>query len=881
MSNFKNTKIYNTIKLNKRVHSNNKINITNNSSNKETSSTININEKSNSIIFTNSNKNIINYDVCNSKFKDKNCNNKEKLSNIDYINNKDTLKIDNNKKSIKDRIVMFSMFNFILHSIYVEDKEKAILLNKFFKYYFNDFKLSYLKIIDNLLKKIDFYKELITSIYTLKNKNIKSTNKNINLTNECISSSIGNILFNDLLVADNLINHKFLIKLMIKFNNQLQQNLYLLISDKEILQKELNTFIYNYNNLKLNKDFRNKVNNVNKKEILNKIINDVNKELDGDNKCIKEYEKDSLINVERFLIMSGQRKYYFDQKKYYINQINKLQELNTNSLSKIKENEDKYKKLYKEYFDYRQKADKEISEYIKSLKINKENASTQTLIDSFEFYNIEKNIEGIKLLNELKLNNHYLKDNILKIKYKLTKQKPFNNIDSLLFLIANILQKKSSQDEKLSDIYVTNNKIKDVKKVVLNTTLKYIKKNKSLDHFIFEYFFEQYKISKIINNKIEEMILSIVKYSEKDSRITLFKRFLFLTNSTNKYIRREVLDLYLIFLKALPFSIHDIYSNKFNNLKLSVIDAVSIFESYFKVFEFNDLVKVYLLNSSICFLEITDNSVNELSTIKLIKSNLINCNSNKENLLYLENFLKICNNFIDSIYSNININLINKSDNNINLCVKQYKEQKEEIFNYIIFNSKLYLNVNLVLEKFIKVNNNFIKKFENNDICFTELTFVFFDIFKDYIIYYNKEANMYEPFINYNTNLNSEDNKSLYLDVLYLYTLKLIKINITIKLENAISCMIDKLCHIHNNIVKILTNFYKSRDFKNNEEMNIEIYLSFFKEIHIFKSQTEISANYTLIKYNRPDLLYVSLDEFIFYNLNTKSVYNKLIKLYK
>ena len=54
-----------------------------------------------------------------------------------------------------------------------------------------------------------------------------------------------------------------------------------------------------------------------------------------------------LINTDRFLILSGQRNYFYQQKNYYLNEINRI----GNVLDKANHKKKKYKKILLEERD--------------------------------------------------------------------------------------------------------------------------------------------------------------------------------------------------------------------------------------------------------------------------------------------------------------------------------------------------------------------------------------------------------------------------------------------------------------------------------------------------------------------------------------------------
>jgi hypothetical protein len=73
-----------------------------------------------------------------------------------------------------------------------------------------------------------------------------------------------------------------------------------------------------------------------------------------------------------------------------------------------------------------------------------------------------------------------------------------------------------------------------------------------LDDFLFKYMSEKFKLKKIIKKNTEEIIMTIMKCSKDDVRVDVLRRFLGIGEDK---VRREVLDMYLIFLKSIFFKL--------------------------------------------------------------------------------------------------------------------------------------------------------------------------------------------------------------------------------------------------------------------------------------------------------------------------------------
>lgn len=151
-------------------------------------------------------------------------------------------------------IVLFLIFIQILSEISLECKERAILLYKFFKIYFVEQEKKWISAINKMKDKIKYYKELCKTIMQMKNHQIEKIEE------------INDILFNNklskgkqLYYIDNLNNHKNLIQSLLKLNSEKREEIYLITSQKDILEKELNLWIYDYNKIKVNTEIRVKI----------------------------------------------------------------------------------------------------------------------------------------------------------------------------------------------------------------------------------------------------------------------------------------------------------------------------------------------------------------------------------------------------------------------------------------------------------------------------------------------------------------------------------------------------------------------------------------------------------------------------------------------
>lgn len=112
-------------------------------------------------------------------------------------------------------------------------------------------------------EKIYYYKELAKTVIQQKNKHLAK----IETINDC--------LFANKLSVENLQRHKNLIKDLLNVVNEKRDQIYLLTSENEILIKEMNFWVHDFEKLKLDNGIRDKLKELN----LNKMVQNVNDEM--------------------------------------------------------------------------------------------------------------------------------------------------------------------------------------------------------------------------------------------------------------------------------------------------------------------------------------------------------------------------------------------------------------------------------------------------------------------------------------------------------------------------------------------------------------------------------------------------------------------------
>jgi hypothetical protein len=147
----------------------------------------------------------------------------------------------------------------MLTEIGYECKEKAVLLYKVFKLFFVEQEKKWTVITNHMKEKISYYKELAKNVIQQKNKHLAKI------------EMINDVLFANKLSMTNLMAHKKLIQDLLNIINEKRDTIYLLQSDNEILTKELNFWIYDFEKLKLDNSIRNQIKDLNTEKMANNV----------------------------------------------------------------------------------------------------------------------------------------------------------------------------------------------------------------------------------------------------------------------------------------------------------------------------------------------------------------------------------------------------------------------------------------------------------------------------------------------------------------------------------------------------------------------------------------------------------------------------------
>lgn len=415
--------------------------------------------------------------------------------------------IINSKNELKEKfLVLFVMFIQILAEVSAEDKSRAVLLYKFFKHYFIEQDKKWITTIKEMKSRVKYYKTLCKIIIQQKNKHLKHIEE------------ISEVLVANKPSVDNLRKHKELIENLLCIIQEKRDEMYLQNSEINTLKKELNFWIYDFDKIKINTDIREKMASLNKETILYQIDKEIG------HKNLKKDIHSLVANADMFLLLSGQRKYFFDQKEYYINETDRVTKLNVKFSKEIERLNQVIRLSKNELEESNLRHQREVEELRKRFSTSFSIKEVQTDLNSYGINTLIKNNENylnLKKINEPKIMEIY--DNVI---FNCSQEDPISKI-SLMRLIPEIFSFKFEGD-LLSEYNVMG---------IKNTLAEYF----------YKYFKLQFQIKKLANEKMEATVKSIVKYCNEDFRIDLFRRFL---NIGPNPISPYVLEKYFCLLKC-------------------------------------------------------------------------------------------------------------------------------------------------------------------------------------------------------------------------------------------------------------------------------------------------------------------------------------------
>ena len=464
---------------------------------------------------------------------------------------------ENYYKSCKRYLILYFIFLQELSDISREFKEKSILLYKLFVHFLAEQDKKWINVINKMKEKINYYKNLSKTLLSQKNNNTQNI------------EDLTTILFSNKISKENLQNHKKIINQLITIVNEKREEVYQLEAKISILEHELNFWIIDFNDLKLDQNLRIKKQNMNIEEMKQNVIDELKF------KNVAPNVKTLVLNSDILLSLSGQRNYFYDSKKFYLNENKRLMELvNHKQTRKLY-----YKKLYKknefEFENEKRKLRQKIDFLQIKMDIIKLDESTQTDIDYYKFNKLIKN-NNIITINK-RLIQSKLIDIVEEITYN-TKEIEALGKQSLLNLIPDLYRRKAKDN-------------------ILKEKENLPKLN--FDEIFLEYMNEKFKLKKIVKQNCEKTIKAILIYEKEDPRILLFKRFLGIDNKDK--ILREVFDIYLLLLQNLPISFDKLFYE--TNYLSFVMDTNFCFEcihlilSFYKIL--NNVIDIIISNSTV------------------------------------------------------------------------------------------------------------------------------------------------------------------------------------------------------------------------------------------------------------------------------------------
>lgn len=639
----------------------------------------------------------------------------------------------------KNQLVIFTVFLQILSEISITSKERATLLYKVFKKYFIETEKKTLLEKEKLTRKLEYYRRFIQFILDKE----KSYFTDIDAINDILSSYK--------LSKANLTNHKKITKTLFKLLNKQREKIYLLQADVEIKEKELNTYIYDWSNIKHDKNVRKRINEINMKS--KDIISEINEEMNF--KKITQIEKSLLVNSQRFLQSSDLNNYFSEQKAFMKSEIEKLRLL-------FEESHQETLKLKSSFLADKNVLNEKLINYENTIielrnKIKKltTTTSTQTEITTDEFNKIIRNHETVTYLKAI--NKNKFESSIERVNYSISKVKALDK-KALLFLIPELYNEKVINNMRLE----MENKPKECFDVFFNNYLK-----------------DKFKISKIVRNHLESCIKAIIEYSVNDSRIACFGKFL----GVNGKYRREILDTYLLFLRNLPVSFYRLFDDGYETYLLNAEECFELFFLNLYHFKFVGAlkydvlrcIKMYVNNKETKISNLIGMMMNTKKTMVSFSFNHGNGNNRRtNNNSSTNNNVNNVNNLNNNrtLSNNLNLSVINFSEEqikldilmlvkyyhrsaiHINLIYQDYKDGKDYIplvsiiEQFQMTNKEFEMSVreieelferNFIVDKRCLLIESFIEFFNNRNFSFKINLFTFVNLTLQKIVYVYKE----------------------------------------------------------------------------------------------------------------------------------------------
>lgn len=110
--------------------------------------------------------------------------------------------------------------------------------------------------------KINYFKELCKTIIQQKNKHLSKVEK------------INDTLFAKRVSEENLENHKQLIHELLNVINEKRDQIYLLTSEKEILENELKFWVFDFDKIKFAPEIKDKIKQINMEKLVKNVYDE-------------------------------------------------------------------------------------------------------------------------------------------------------------------------------------------------------------------------------------------------------------------------------------------------------------------------------------------------------------------------------------------------------------------------------------------------------------------------------------------------------------------------------------------------------------------------------------------------------------------------------
>jgi len=488
-----------------------------------------------------------------------------------YNPDNESLSFKELEDSRRRTLIIYATFIQLISEVSMYSRERGVLLYKVLKFYFIEQERKNLLEREKLNKKIHYHKRFLDFILNEK---------------DCVYfedvDKINDVMSSQRVSQKTLTDHKTIVKTLFKHLNAQREQIYVLQSEVEIRDKELNTWIYDWQKLRRNPNFRRKLETLD----ISGIISEVHTEMS--HKKIPLEEKSLLINSQKFLLLSSQSNYFSEQKEFLQGEIERLRDLFE---EKNQESINIKAKLGGEINQLNEKIvslQNTIIELKNQLRVTKQSEGTQTDVDLLTFNKMIRDHDTIKYVKSL--NKNRFESCIERVKYQITKALPLDK-KSLLYIIPELYNEK-----------VVNNLRLEIEN----------KKKEFFDMFYYNYLKDKFKIDKIIRGHIESTILGVLKYSIEDSRIDTFGRFLGIGNK----LRREILDIFLIFLRNLPVSFYRLFDQDYQSYLLNGEDSFEIYFMNLNHFRFVYSLKYDILQRTKLFINGKEQNLNNLALTK-------------------------------------------------------------------------------------------------------------------------------------------------------------------------------------------------------------------------------------------------------------------------